>query len=210
MAAEFVSLEADARQTLAYLRGFAEFQHVRLLVTGELAVWRYFLDHQVKEAGKVEFLIFLGNGFDDRVNELPSGASDLLKQRLLSMHPNSFQQRLGFLEVNGTPLLFIPGEIFPYVPQGTTTIAGTGTHGLPYTTAADLLVYMVMSCSMDWARQQPRENVDAVVHFFQYLESQGPAIFSPQQEECLASQLDWLTSNGRWDREWWRQRLGLP
>lgn len=98
----------------------------------------------------------------------------------------------------------------PYVPQGTTTIAGTKTHGLPYTTAADSLVYMVMSYSMDWGRQQPREDVDAVVHFLRYLLSQGPIIFSPQQEKCLASQLDWLASNGIWDREWRRQRLGLP
>lgn len=49
MAAEFVSVEADTRETLGYLRGFAEFHQVRLFVTGELAVWRYFPDHQVKE-----------------------------------------------------------------------------------------------------------------------------------------------------------------
>ncbi|OQE14664.1 hypothetical protein PENFLA_c036G05534 [Penicillium flavigenum] len=200
MAVTSATPEDAARETLRCLRGFAEFQHVRLLVTGELA----------EEKEDVVFLIFLGHGFDYRVDELPSGVSDLLKLKLLSMHPASFQQRVGFLEFKNRPLRFIPGEILPYVPQGTPTIAGTGTHGLPYTTAADSLVYMVMSYSMGWGRQKPDQDVTAVMHFVLYLQSQGPIIFSPQQEEFLASQLDWLARNGMWDREWWRHSLGLP
>jgi hypothetical protein len=47
----------------------------------------------------------------------------------------------------------------PYVPQGTTAIAGTNIDDLPYTTAAVSLIYMVMGYSMDWGRQQPEQDV---------------------------------------------------
>lgn len=98
----------------------------------------------------------------------------------------------------------------PYVPQGTQTIVETSIGDLPYTTAVDTLIYMVISYSIHLGSQPPDIYVTTVTGFIQILQSQGPIIFSPQQEECLASSLDWLASNGIWGREWWRQRLGLP
>ncbi|KAJ5274323.1 hypothetical protein N7497_004923 [Penicillium chrysogenum] len=202
--------EDAAREILRCLQSIAGFQQIRLLVTGELAVRRYFPSHPVQQKEKVEFLVFLGDGFDHRVDELPSGVSDLLKLKLLSMHPESFQKRLGFLEFKSRPVLFIPKEILPYVPQGTPTIAENSIGDLPYTTATDTLIYMVMSDSLRLGRQPPGQDVRAVTNFVRHLRSQGPINFSPQQEECLASHLHWLASSGFWDGERWRQRLGLP
>ncbi|KAJ5788826.1 uncharacterized protein N7518_005837 [Penicillium psychrosexuale] len=201
------SSETTARETLRCLQGLEEFNKVRILVTGGLALLNHFPGSE-----KVEFLVFLEGVFDHRLDEHPSGAPDLFKSRLSSMHPDSFRHQLNLFRINGIQLQFIPKEILPYVPQGARTIAETremNTNDLPYISGLDLFVYMVVSYEMSTETSNGCAYVRVITNFLRHLQSRGPVVFSSQQMESLASGLDWLTKYGRWDQEQWVLELGL-
>ncbi|KAJ5965203.1 uncharacterized protein N7479_005079 [Penicillium vulpinum] len=191
-APQFLSLNNAAKKILHYLRGFEEFKQVQTLVTGDLALWNHFPG--------MGFLIFLGDGFDDRVEELPSGAPDLLKLGLSLMHPNSFRQQLNFFQIDysiegiqsAVSIQFLPKEILPYIPQEILTIAETRkkhTDDLPYISALDLLVYMV-NYDMSVETREPYKDARTISQFLEHLQSKGPVISSPQQRKSLASGLN--------------------
>ncbi|KAJ5357064.1 hypothetical protein N7517_011673, partial [Penicillium concentricum] len=168
----------------------------------------------------VELLIYLGDDFDDRVHELPSGASDLLKLGLLSMHPEIFQQPLNLFQtkvaiekIRSTVFLrFLPKEILPYIPQEASKIVETREKhidDLPYISGPKLIVHLILCFDLSAEKKKRRGEVDLIRLFLQHLHSEGPVVFSPEQKKSLASGLDALTEDEEWNQECWRQTLAL-
>ncbi|KAJ5096024.1 hypothetical protein NUU61_005380 [Penicillium alfredii] len=74
----------------------------------------------------VEFFVDLGDSFDSRIHELPSGAPELLKLGLSLMHPDEFWQSNQYFQVDMStkstwdkdlPINFTPTEMSPYTLQ---------------------------------------------------------------------------------------------
>ncbi|KAI9924715.1 hypothetical protein ASPWEDRAFT_28148 [Aspergillus wentii DTO 134E9] len=160
-------LEVAAREVIHRLQDIEEFQNVRILIIGGLAVKKY--RPMVQETREVDFLVDLG----PRLEELPSGASELLTQGLTVVYPNDLSQpaemRFKFRfkshlsPPNDIPIKFVSGQIAPYVPQTAMTIAATKkTNTLPYISQLDLAIIKIFSCGMRATHAQRRQDaVDA-------------------------------------------------
>ncbi|KAI9932213.1 hypothetical protein AWENTII_010549 [Aspergillus wentii] len=82
-------LAIAAEQLFHRLQTIQEFKTIRVLIIGDLAAWKYIAKRNISD---IDILVELGPGFNPRLSELPTGATEPLKLGLTVSYPEEFYQ----------------------------------------------------------------------------------------------------------------------
>ncbi|KAI9934555.1 hypothetical protein ASPWEDRAFT_745431 [Aspergillus wentii DTO 134E9] len=169
-------LATAAKELFHRLQAIPEFQSIRLVIIGGLAACRYNPD---RETTDIDILVDLAPGFDPRLSELPSGATELIKRGLSVSYPGEFFQPaedFKFRWAEDISVDFIPCDVAPYVPQSAMTIAETRETGeLPFISALDLAIFKIHSYGLRWIPKNRESDAIDAAALVQYV-SRGQVI----------------------------------
>jgi len=193
-------LESAASDVIQILKSVPDFASARVAVFGGLALWKYVPEGRTTD--DVDLVVNLQSA--------PAG----VKNRLLSLYPNTFEQRAQFFYYKLPSGKLIQIDICadwqsPYLPQAARVISTIANGTVPYISAVDLIVFKISSCGLRADNQKRRRDATDARVLLERESRTAPLRLQPTQKSATEMGLSDVVAHSGKDERWWRERLGL-